>query len=74
MKNNGGLAFPRPSSRTTKELQDGMTLLDWFAGQAMNGVLSNSNFQEQDIFNDELSQWAYRMAHAMIKSKESLGD
>jgi len=71
MRKDGGLAFPRPSNKEIKELQDGMTLLDWFAGQAMNGVLSNSSYQEQDILNDELSQWAYRMAFAMLRSKEN---
>ena len=74
MKNNGGLAFPRPSNRATKELQDGMTLLDWFAGQAMNGAVFNPEIVKGGFTNGEVAQWAYRMAHAMIKSKENLGD
>ena len=71
MKDDGGLAFPRPASKTTKELQDGMTLLDWFAGQAMNGAAINGKFVKDGLTNHEVAQWAYRMAHAMIKSREN---
>jgi hypothetical protein len=70
MKDDGGLAFPRPASKATKELQDGMTLLDWFAGQAMNGAVFNPEIVKGGFSNGEVALWAYRMAHAMIKTRE----
>lgn len=46
--NNGGSAFPRPHSRKMLdgegedyEAEYGMTLRDWFAGQALAGLLAN---------------------------------
>ncbi len=51
---DGGPAFPRPESHrqweggtvTTYYDQEGMTLRDWFAGQALIGLLSNTALQD----------------------------
>jgi len=55
--------------------QHGMTLRDWFAGQAMQGLLSNPKLHQEIIKNGnahggwiEHSAWAW--ADAMLKARE----
>ena len=43
----------------------GMTLRDWFAGQAISGILIRDRTQ----FNRELAEFAYDLADAMIEKK-----
>ena len=43
----------------------GMTLRDWFAGQAISGILIRDRTQ----FNRELAEFAYDIADAMIEKK-----
>ena len=42
-----------------------MTLRDWFAGQAISGILIRDRTQ----FNRELAEFAYEIADAMIEKK-----
>ena len=44
---------------------EGMTLRDWFAGQAISGILIRDRTQ----FNRELAEFAYDLADAMIEKK-----
>ena len=44
---------------------EGMTLRDWFAGQAISGILIRDRTQ----FNRELAEFAYDIADAMIEKK-----
>jgi hypothetical protein len=57
------------SGQTT--MSDGMDLRDWFAGLAMQGVISNL----EEIFTPEefngLSEMFYQMADAMIKARNN---
>jgi len=39
-KDNGGSAFPSSNSQDTVWYSEGMTLRDWFAGRAMQALLS----------------------------------
>jgi len=55
--------------------QHGMTLRDWFAGQAIQGLLSNPKLHQEIIKNGnahggwiEHSAWAW--ADAMLKTRE----
>ncbi len=60
---NGGQAFPRGHF----EWKDGMTLRDWFAGQAMsNGYTEISTAQE-------IAEWSYQIADAMIAARQKGG-
>jgi len=67
--NDGGPAFPetRWDDKTRQEVQwCGMTLRDWFAGQALNGLLSDPNTNgKPNQFADD----AYRYADAMLKAR-----
>jgi hypothetical protein len=53
----GGPAFPTNGGVTYK----GMTLLDYFAGQALVGMRGSSN---------EVARWSYDQAEAMLKERE----
>lgn len=74
-KNNGGPAFPRPVSRknpidpsTEQPAQEGMTLRDWFAGMAMQGICANP---ENDGMNTgDAVLRAYQAADAMIDQRD----
>jgi hypothetical protein len=69
-KDNGGSAFPfGQTSEHNGQLvngwgSEGMTLRDYFAAKAMQGVFaSNSDYQRYEDIADD----AYRMADAMLK-------
>lgn len=70
MNNTGGSAFP-----TTKPLDSwgdpnqGMTLRDYFAGQAMLGILTNNRLEDCDDF--VVASNAYQMADFMLKAREA---
>lgn len=50
-------------------LHAGLSLRDWFAGQALIGVFSNPRIDEQkNVF--ELAQLAYHTADAMLAAME----
>ncbi len=71
--NDGGAAFPRPcgaAGEVTNWEQDGMSLRDYFAGQALAGFASNCD-------GAGLSSWcaapladrAYEAADAMLAAR-----
>jgi hypothetical protein len=70
-KYTGGPAFPRSGVKDGygKIVGDvkGMTLRDWFAGQALAGLLANTN----DDFNEPPSKWAYAIADAMLADRSN---
>ncbi len=75
---DGGPAFPRVfqytghdeegGTATISEEHPGMSLRDWFAGQALCGVLSNPRID----FNKEkdIAKGAFEHADAMLKERE----
>jgi hypothetical protein len=70
MKDTGGPAFPLPGELglglTPKEMR-GMTLRDWFAGMAMQGLLSARNPLVTNIGG--IAEAAYEMADAMLAER-----
>lgn len=69
-KDNGGRAFPQCSynMKGGYDTTGGMTLRDYFAAKAMQGVLSNPNCPMQ-ISDDVLATQAYDLADAMLKER-----
>jgi hypothetical protein len=63
--NDGGAAFPVPYVT----LHTGMTLRDWFAGQAMTAIIGNLYCTPETTFK-EISGRAYAQADAMIEARE----
>jgi hypothetical protein len=73
---DGGPAFPRPTSTDEASercnvfyAQDGMTLRDWFAGQA----LSNA-YTQADVDPDRIARWSYELADAMLAARKGARD
>lgn len=71
----GGSAFPVPMSPQSQinqggePFQVGMTLRDWFAGQALNGLLAQSGGTAVTSTAAFGAAWAYQMADAMIAER-----
>ncbi len=68
---DGGPAFPRTHSEAegpvgSMDAQKGMTLRDWFAGQAISGLTANARFSNTARDVERLS---YEIADAMIEEK-----
>jgi hypothetical protein len=64
-KQTGGPAFPG-----VDDLGDpyhGMTLRDYFAAKALQGLLACA---EADGTNDDFARWAYKYADAMLKARD----
>jgi len=75
--NDGGPAFPcEEQIRCNGEVIDfrkftGMTLRDWFAGQALSGELTNyPTRQPQGDQCHSLATKCYELADAMLKARE----
>ena len=75
-KDTGGPAFARPYSGTINYAQDGMSLLDYFAAQAMQGMFANPEdghkMYEMSYadYVKESARCAYMMADAMLEERK----
>lgn len=78
-KNNGGAAFPcHPNSQAGHFKQDGMTLRDYFAGEALNGMLADWESAKAIIaahgggnaeFGHAMAAMAYGISDAMLAER-----
>ena len=65
MTDTGGPAFPTLADNGHTTNQDGMTLRDYFAAKAMQGMLAAAeNYQ-----TIQLADYAYSVADAMLKER-----
>lgn len=74
-RNDGGPAFPRPQAETSIGgcmEQDGMSLRDWFAGQALAGYLCANPDRMVGTIN--AAENAYKYADAMLAERKKGGD
>jgi hypothetical protein len=69
MKHDGGPAFPHRelNSDGQYEFSPGVSLRDWFAGLAMQGLLVHD---DEGVIS-ESARDAYRYADAMLKAREA---
>jgi hypothetical protein len=65
MKKDGGFAFPMDNSKSVSEA--GMTLRQWYAGQALAGLCSAF----PATVASTLASWAFEQADAMIDAVEA---
>ena len=73
---DSGPAFPRPISSDGVNCPDygdpGMSLRDWFAGQALTGLLASVAGSPPSARQTQNAIWAreaYRLADAMLKER-----
>lgn len=75
---DGGPAFPRPmghnrephyQGRATNDPQRGMSLRDWFAGQALTGMIAYAAAREGAFLFDAIAEDAYILADAMLAER-----
>lgn len=67
---NGGPAFPSvPVSSETPEKYSGMSLRDWFAGQALAGYVAA---QSDDLEPGYYATIAYEIADAMLLARTAV--
>ena len=74
-KYNGGPAFPNdPDVHLRSDAEcaalQGMTLRDWFAGKAMQGLLAQSIGSAYTSPHSDAAAYAYAMADAMLEARE----
>jgi hypothetical protein len=62
---DGGFAFPSDSVKKQYPTNEGMSLRDWLAGQALAGL----NFMETSQTYQKDAEQCYLMADAMIAEK-----
>jgi hypothetical protein len=64
-RDDGGPAFPRQSGTLDMGGAQGMSLRDWFAGQALVGLANRGQTVE------EIATYAYELADAMLEVRKS---
>ena len=74
-KNDGGPAFPIRCSGgigtdETYHYAGGMSLRDWFAGMALQGILLSKNTESLNQHIGMATKGAYLLADAMLKERE----
>ena len=55
------------------EPQPGMSLRDWFAGQALAGFMANKHHR-LDFAADSDAVFAYKIADAMLRARQAEGE
>ena len=65
---NGGPAFPRSGTDINVQSYPGMTLRDWFAGQALHFCLAEFGGNADD--QRQYAEAAYQIADAMLKERD----
>lgn len=72
---DGGPAFPfiLDIGEGSTGYHQGMSLRDWFAGQALAAVFSWATDAERTADPENIARWAYRCADAMIVARQPGG-
>ena len=67
----GGPAFPQEAtSAQGKHYWFGMSLRDWFAGQALVGICAHPNNTSAKLSREDVALSSYAMADAMLAARE----
>lgn len=69
--NDGGPAFPFVKPENWNEVGYGMSLRDYFAGQAIAGLMAAGEYNESREGYSRNAKDAYEIADAMLKARES---
>lgn len=74
-KDDGGPAFPRVYPRGVEDLTSGgMSLRDWYAGMALQGLLASRPLDggDADRMAENASALSYIVADAMLKARGAI--
>ena len=67
--NDGGPAFARTGADGHTSPQSGMTLRDYFAAAALQGMMAE--YDPEDELEHHIAKWSYKAADAMLKAREA---
>jgi len=56
--------------REVSTLAGGMTIRDYFAAKAMQGIVMNPTEKCQPFTNSQLAQWSFAIADAMLEERK----
>ena len=66
--NDGGPAYPTPAG---VQHNDGMTLRDYFAAAALQGMIASRGSLSTRFLAEDDASYVYEIADAMLKAKEA---
>jgi hypothetical protein len=71
---DGGPAFPTQDWQAVGNTHPGMTLRDWFAGQALAGFAANPRMidSRSPATLEIVSEWSFEAADAMLKASKEV--
>ena len=67
--NTGGPAFPAPTTKPLENYYPGISVRDYFAAKAMQGIMTAGYWNWKEPKED--SDRCYAMADAMLKAREA---
>jgi hypothetical protein len=67
MKDTGGPPFPVLRAGVDFLAEDGISLRDYFAAKAMQGLISTGDWDSESDF---FATWSYEMADAMLEARK----
>ena len=67
-KENGGPAFPCDYEGSTRSDACGLSIRDYFAAKAMQGMIASYGYLRSEV--DVMAESAYDCADAMLKERE----
>jgi hypothetical protein len=65
-------AYPGDAVNPKVRPNTGMSMRDFFAGLAMNGILANSEEFGEEAPLEDVADFAFQMANAMLERREKL--
>lgn len=74
---DGGPAFPNTVSQDERIWGvdfHGMSLRDWFAGQAIRFTMQINDHNINDFQSRQIAKFAYMIADAMLKARDATND
>jgi hypothetical protein len=65
-------AYPGDAANPKVRPNTGMSMRDYFAGQALNGLLANPEDTSDGVEFEDIADYAYNMANVMLVRREKL--
>ena len=69
--NTGGPAYPAPTTKPLENYYPGMTLRDYFAAKAMQGLTTTLDQTDEEPLWTVIATDSYKLADAMLKARSA---